>query len=159
MFYYMLALIIISFNIFKVDYDLEDFSKLYPIIGEWSMPFKEGQLTEKWDKKYDKMLFGETLYSVNDKVISKESIKLALTNGRIYYTPLVYGQNNDEPVPFVLIESEENRFVFENKEHDFPQKIIYELKSKDVLNATVEGETEKGFKKIVYKFKRNSDKD
>ncbi len=44
MFYAVFALILLSFNLVKMDYDLEDFVKLYPLKGEWTMPFKGGEL-------------------------------------------------------------------------------------------------------------------
>jgi hypothetical protein len=34
----------------------------------------------------------------------------------------------------------EIKFIFENKEHDFPQKIIYHFVSESKLNASIEGE-------------------
>lgn len=157
MFYYMFALIILSFNLIKVDFNIEDFSRLYPLEGIWTAPFKEGQLVEKWEKKFDKLLQGETFYLQGDKEHSQEKINLSLRNGRIYYTPRVPGQNNDEPVSFTLIEIDNRKFIFENKDHDFPQRITYEIKTVNELIATVEGETDEGFKKIEYKFKRKED--
>jgi hypothetical protein len=45
--------------------------------------------------------------------------------------------------PFPLIESGGNRAVFENREHDFPTRIIYRLTPDGSLHARVEG-TRKG---------------
>jgi hypothetical protein len=46
--------------------------------------------------------------------------------------------SNQPPAEFRLTELGEQRAVFENPKHDFPQKIIYERKG-DTLTATVEG--------------------
>lgn len=43
------------------------------------------------------------------------------------------------PTPFQLIESGARRAVFENKEHDFPQRILYWIDEPGVLRARVEG--------------------
>jgi len=43
------------------------------------------------------------------------------------------------PVPFRLSEATEGRAVFENPDHDFPQRIIYSLDERDRLHARVEG--------------------
>lgn len=45
--------------------------------------------------------------------------------------------------PFPLVESGGNRAVFENREHDFPTRIIYRLTPDGSLHARVEG-TKKG---------------
>jgi len=41
--------------------------------------------------------------------------------------------------PFPLVESGGNRAVFENREHDFPTRIIYRLTPEGRLHARVEG--------------------
>lgn len=40
--------------------------------------------------------------------------------------------------PFKMIEMAANKVVFENPEHDFPQRIIYEREG-DTLTARIEG--------------------
>ncbi|MEO8664979.1 MAG: DUF6265 family protein [Ignavibacteria bacterium] len=156
MFFALFALILLSFNLVKMDYDLEDFVKLYPLEGEWTMPYKDGELVEKWEKKYNKMLEGETIFLKGDEEQQQESIKLFLKDGRIYYTPIKDGKEEDEPVEFSLISNEKRKFIFQNKEHDFPQRIIYELRSNNELVATIEGETSNGPKKIIYRYKRKT---
>jgi len=157
MFYVMFALIVLSFNIFKIDYDIEDFEKLYSLVGEWTMPFKNGELVEKWEKQFNKKLTGETFYINGNEEESQEKIDLVLSAGRIYYSSVVNGQNEGESVPFTLIGMDKNKFTFENKEHDFPQRIIYELRSPNELVASIEGETDNGFKKIEYKYRKKLD--
>ncbi len=157
MFYAMFALIVLSFNIFKIDHDLEDFEKLYALVGEWIMPYKKGELVEKWQKQYNKKLTGETFYINGNDEELQEKIDLVLSDGRIYYSSKVNGQNDGEGVPFALIKIEKNIFIFENKEHDFPQRITYEVKSPNELVASIEGDTNDGFKKIVYKYRKKLD--
>jgi hypothetical protein len=40
---------------------------------------------------------------------------------------------------FALTEYSESKFIFENKEHDYPQRIIYEFTVDGQLNAATEG--------------------
>ncbi len=47
-----------------------------------------------------------------------------------------------ESVPFAATGVEENRVVFSNPEHDFPNRIIYHRVHADTLVATVEGDAE-----------------
>jgi hypothetical protein len=155
--YFAVALILLCFNFVKVDYDVDDFKLLYPLVGEWTMPFKDGEMIEKWELKYEKMMNGKTLLIKEGEEELQENVNLVLEDRRIYYIPKVKGQNNEEPVAFTLIEIDGNKFIFENKDHDFPQRIIYVLNSSDEFNATIEGETGKGEKKIEYRFKRKKE--
>ena len=43
------------------------------------------------------------------------------------------------PVAFELVESGERRAVFENKQHDFPQRILYWLDTAGAMHARIEG--------------------
>jgi len=157
MFYAMFALIVLSFNIFKIDYNIEDFEKLYSLVGEWTTPFKKGELVEIWQKQYNKKLTGETFYISGNEKESQEKIDLVLTDGKIYYSSKVNGENDGEPIPFTLVGFDKNIFIFENKEHDFPQRITYELRSSTEFIASIEGDTNDGFKKIVYTYKKKLD--
>lgn len=49
------------------------------------------------------------------------------------------GPKGRHPVPFRLTEMTDNRVVFENRAHDFPQRIIYWLDENGRLHARVEG--------------------
>jgi hypothetical protein len=42
-------------------------------------------------------------------------------------------------VPFKLISDENKKAVFENPEHDFPQRVIYVLNADGSMTALVEG--------------------
>ena len=57
-----------------------------------------------------------------------EAIELYHQDDHFWYVPVVPDQNNSLPVLFILISSEDNHFVFENPDHDFPQRIIYEFR-------------------------------
>jgi hypothetical protein len=51
----------------------------------------------------------------------------------------------------MLSESSENRAVFENLEHDFPQRIVY-WRQGDRLGASIEGETPEGRSVVEWSF-------
>lgn len=150
----MLALIVLCFNFVKVDYDMDDFEKLYSLAGEWSMPYENGELVESWVKQYNKKLKGES-YILKDEVKKiQENMGLVLSDGRITFSSVVSGKNNGEPVLFGLVDIDKNKIVFENKEHDFPQRITYDLRSATDLVASIEGQTKKGYRKFEYKYKK-----
>jgi Domain of unknown function (DUF6265) len=152
--YIIFGILFLSLNLVKVDYTLEDFERLYPLIGEWTTPHKESELVEKWEKKYPKRLQGKTFYIEGTETRVKENILLDFKEGRIYYTPASEGENNKEPAVFTLIEIDKNKFIFENNDLKFSRRIIYELKSNNELNTITGWETGKGFKKTEHKFKR-----
>lgn len=43
------------------------------------------------------------------------------------------------PTPFKLVEIGDRRAVFENRQHDFPQRILYWLDAQGALHARIEG--------------------
>ena len=48
-------------------------------------------------------------------------------------------QNNGNAINFKLISSKNNNYIFENKKHDFPQRIGYSHVNFDTLHAWIEG--------------------
>ncbi len=75
----------------------------------------------------------------SDTLITEE---LEIFKGKdklIYYIATVENQNQGKPVYFKLISYEPQRFVFENLEHDFPERIIYFREGKD-LRVLLQGE-------------------
>ena len=57
-------------------------------------------------------------------------------SGRLTYFASPSGK---PPTPFVLREATPKRVVFENPEHDFPQRILYWLDDDGVLHGRIEG--------------------
>ena len=98
-----------------------------------------GPIYEEWKKVSDTKLSGRSYRINNNDTAVFEQLEIYLENGNIIYSPIVRGQNNGQAVSFRLITDNEKRFVFENKEHDFPQRIIYHLVSNDAVHARIEG--------------------
>lgn len=103
------------------NYSQKEFNPLQGLIGLWKMDTKRGALYEEWKVISDNKLFGRS-YKVNGKdTMILERVELTLQNGNILYTPVAIGQNNEQPVPFRLSKLNDKKYVFENKEHDYPQ--------------------------------------
>jgi len=83
---------------------------------------------EIWVKIDDATLHGSGLKLSGTDSILLERIELVSRENQIFYIPTVPDQNNALPVPFKLVQSEGNKFIFENPEHDFPQRITYHFK-------------------------------
>lgn len=120
-------------------YGITDFKSLDPILGTWKMETRRGPMFEQWTRASNEKFQGKSFRLNNLDTLVMERIELSFSGGSIVYSPIVAGQNDGKAVEFKLISNTDSRFVFENKEHDYPQRIIYHFKSKDTLNARIEG--------------------
>lgn len=120
------------------------------LIGKWGNSENGMDVTEIWTKENDSVYTGIS-YAIRDKkdTVSLERIRLEKQKDKLVYIPVVKDQNAGEVVKFTLTSSEEQKLVFENPEHDFPQKISYKLITEDSLLAEISG---------TYKGKEQSEK-
>lgn len=117
----------------------KEFKPLHDLAGLWKMETSRGAIYEEWKVTAADKLTGRSFRLNNADTVIMEQIELFLKDGSIVYSPIARGQNNGQAVPFKLTGNDDNRYIFENKEHDFPQRIIYQLVSKDAVNARIEG--------------------
>lgn len=114
--------------------------KMNWLIGKWENKLPEGLLTETWKKDNDSTFSGTTYFIINKKdTVHSETIILTQLKEELIYRPTVKGQNNDEPVDFILTSDSENNFVFENPKHDYPKRIAYQKVDINRLVATISG--------------------
>jgi hypothetical protein len=78
--------------------------------------------------------FGRTVK--DGKTTAFEFMQVREANGSLTYMPQPGGGAR---VNFPLKDSFGERFTFENKDHDFPQRVIYERKGPGLLLAAIEG--------------------
>ncbi|MDP3469757.1 MAG: DUF6265 family protein [Daejeonella sp.] len=83
-----------------------------------------------------------------------ETIKIYESAVRIYHEPSGNGAGNDSTVRFRLISTKDVFFVFENKNHDFPQRISYQSQSASNVLAWIEGGVNGKFRKIEFPYCR-----
>lgn len=117
----------------------KDFKILHGLAGLWKMETKRGVLYEEWQLQNDHQLSGRSYKLNNTDTIVLERVKLFLKGNTIVFSPLVSNQNDGQEVPFTLVSNADKRYIFENKEHDFPQRVIYQLGSNNMLKARIEG--------------------
>ena len=120
------------------------------LIGKWGSKEEGVETTEIWGKENDSVYAGSS-YSIKmgTDTISFERIRLEKQTGKWMYIPVVNSQNKDKIIKFALTSSNHDELIFENPQHDFPQKISYKLIHKDSLLAEISG---------VYKGKEQSEK-
>ena len=109
--------------------------------GSWVMKKKNGgSLMESWQAYNDSTMLGESLnFSITGQSGVLENLKLVYQSGTYYYRSRVNGQNNNEEVAFEITSHSEKGFVAEKPDHDFPQRISYELITKDSIHAFIDG--------------------
>lgn len=124
-------------------------------MGTWTENQADGVFKESWTKKSDTLFLGSSSMVNGKDTLFQEDIRLVLRGKEIFYIPTVPGQNNDQPVAFKLITSSDKTWTFENKTHDFPSQIIYELKDTNLMTATIQGKENNRSKKFSFHLKRN----
>ena len=101
------------------------------------MKTSKGILYEGWQKINDTLLQGGSYKIKGHDTIYLERVSLKHTPKGIFYVPIVK-ENNMQTVSFKLTSHNNNSFVFENPEHDFPKRVIYELVSSDSMHAYID---------------------
>jgi len=109
------------------------------LVGEWQHPTSRGILHEHWKSVGDSALAGRSFILKGTDTVVIETIRIRQNAKGLWYIPTVSNQNNGQPVPFKLKEITDSRFVFENREHDFPQQISYSRITADSMVAEISG--------------------
>ena len=110
------------------------------ISGCWENASGARTMEERWTK-----LAGESMLGVNrtvkdGKTVAYEFIRIAKQGEDIYYIAKPSGQAE---ASFKLVKWSDDEAVFENPDHDFPQRIIYRRQEDGSLHSRIEG-TSKG---------------
>ena len=136
---YILSLILlISCKNNSSDKKFDKLEKMNWLIGDWEQKLPDGTLKEIWSKQNDSTFSGNSYFITKDTV-HFESIRLVQKAEELTYIATVVGQNNDKAVAFKLTSDTNNTFTFENKAHDYPQKISYKKVTETNLIATISG--------------------
>lgn len=109
------------------------------LIGNWENRTQNGDLSESWAKVNDSTFEGTSFFIKGKDTLHNESVVLSQKGGELLYSPTVKGQNGDLPVAFKMTAATAKTIVFENPAHDFPQKISYQMITKDSIVAQISG--------------------
>lgn len=120
----------------------------YFLAGTWKM--ENGNIFEHWDIISDENMKGFSYKMSENKIKVSEYLEISSTKGNIIYTAVVLNQNNGKGIEFILTQSD-SVFVFENPEHDFPQKISYLKRSATEIFVTISGNIKGAFTYTLHK--------
>jgi hypothetical protein len=117
------------------------------MIGQWQgTDVNDLVFHEVWEMDGKNSLTGSSCtVTPEGDTIYRETLKINLVEGNPYFVSTV--PNTKGPVLFKMVQGDEQKAVFENSEHDFPQSISYTLENKNHMNVKLEG-IEKGQPKV-----------
>ena len=115
------------------------------LVGSWENKSKDELYQENWYVVDDSTMEGDAKTMIKGELKFRESISITATSKGIFYSAITSSENGPDSTAFKLIERQNQKFVFENKAHDFPQRIIYEAKGRKRLMARIEGEINGAF--------------
>src|SRR5262245_42446091 len=113
----------------------QDLNQLAWMTGNWVGSENRVEMEEFWMAPKGSSLLGLHRDVAGDRTVSFEFLRIEKTPEGIAYAAQPQGR---PPTSFRLVETSQTRAVFENKMHDFPQRIIYWRES-NTLHARIEG--------------------
>ena len=121
--------------------------------GYWLSCEGGREVSETWSDPRGGLLIGSALTMQGGRLSGFDSSRISpLTSGG---GELAYfaGVDGAPPVAFAAKEASGTRVVFENPDHDFPQRILYEREG-DVLNARIEGRVGERDQAVAWSYRK-----
>jgi len=134
----------------KASGQTQDLSQLAWIAGTWAGTQGQIEMEEHWTPPKGNVMLGLHRDVAGTRTVSFEFLRIEKTPEGIVYFAQPQGR---PPTPFRLVESSQTRAVFENKSHDFPQRILYWIE-RDILHARIEGEQNGKQRAMEWSWKR-----
>jgi hypothetical protein len=134
--------------------DEPDLAKLSWLVGCWASDGAEPGSGERWTSVADKGLLGISNTIREGK--SGESARMEigyLPDGKLAFTAHPSGQAS---AVFTLLRITQTEAVFENLEHDFPQRVAYAKEGESKLRARIEGTQDGTLRVIEFPMTRTS---
>jgi hypothetical protein len=151
-----IALVLIALALFcsvraraqEQKFKLEDFAWL---AGCWENDRAGRVGEERWTKPKAGMMLGTGQTVKDGKTVEFEFMRIHEEKGDILFTAKPSGQPE---ASFKLVSYKDGKAVFENPQHDFPQRVIYGKQPDGSLLARIEGEMAGQQRGIDFPFKR-----
>lgn len=105
------------------------------LAGHWQTRGGATTTDEVWLAPADGLMTGMSRTRGGKKPLF-EFVRLEQRGDAVYYIAQPRGA---APVEFTLVHGDAQQFRAENPGHDFPQRIIYELRGDDAIDARIEG--------------------
>ena len=123
------------------------------LIGKWKVEDKDQY--EVWEKTTDNELKGIGYKLNGDVKMTLEYLTLKIRGSKVFYTAVVQGQNNEDGIDFMLVRHDnEEKWIFENLTHDFPNRIIYNFLGEHELLVEVTDKKSVGYSFSMFREKK-----
>jgi len=115
---------------------VHDIAELGWMAGTWSGTAEGVTMEEHWMPPGDGLMVGVHRDLRPGRPPFFEFLRIEARPDGVFYMASPRGR---DATPFKLASLEHKRVVFENPEHDYPQRIIYWAEGEDILHARIEG--------------------
>lgn len=126
--------------------------KLSWLEGEWFGVTDDVVMQENWSKVSDELYSGHAYVLSGEDTLFQEFIRLEVVNDTAYYVVFIPGI--PDSTSFQLVKYNNGEAIFENPEHDYPQRVVYKQIGSDSLYAYIEGEAAGKVQKDEFWYKR-----
>jgi len=121
------------------------------ISGDWQTePGGRRQIEEHWTKVAGASMLGMSRTVAGDKTVEFEYLRIEQRADGIYY--VAHPKARCPGTDFKLTRASATEAVFENPQHDFPKRIIYQKTANDGLTASIDGG--EGTKAMSFAYRR-----
>ena len=123
------------------------------LAGHWRMERAGRVVDEQWMAPAAGVMLGMSRTIARGKVVEHEFIQIREGPGAaLYFIAMPSGQKE---AAFQIVSLSATEAVFENPQHDFPQKISYRLQADGSLLAAIEGPGKDGqTRRVEFPYKR-----
>lgn len=129
-------------------------SPLVWLAGCWRRESASRVVEEQWMAPAGGVILGmsRTVAKADDKLVEFEQVRMEARGDRVVY---VASPSRQETAEFTAVAYDDSSIVFENREHDFPQRIGYRRVGADSLAAWIEGPgKDGGTRRVDFPYRR-----
>lgn len=131
------------------------FGYLETLAGTWTMPTKVSKLRESWVKLNDSTWEGKTWRIINGDTSLQQAIRIVREQDGIFVMPVYTGLVTATPIRLQVRVLKAAGFVAENKENEFPTKIMYRFRDTRHLDARVEGRRDGTIQEFIFQYSKD----
>jgi len=125
--------------------------KLAWLAGCWEINSSKAVIEEHWSKPSGLSMLGFSRTVRGGKTTETEYLRIDEKDGGVVYTASPSGQATTS---FKAVKVSDSEVVFENAQHDFPQRILYRKQANGDVNARIEGTRNGQTRGIDFPFKK-----